>query len=259
MPRKNKNSSRPGTVPAKARQGKRGLLRRHLDERLRALHQRAMLLERELVALDDNRFYRTCIFGSARIKPETPAYRDVYELARMLSWEGIDILTGGGPGLMEAANRGAKLGQEEKNTRSLSFGISIQLDTEPEPNKHIDINRHHHRFSSRLDDFMRLSHSVICTPGGVGTLLEFFFSWQLVQRKHMSERPIVLLGGEFWVDLIAWMKKKPLRDGLMDAPDFKYIHIVKTPEQAFEIISEHCREFHLANRKRSTKKKLPAR
>jgi len=238
------------TVPQKSKSGQRGLRRKHLDDRLRALHHRAMMLERELVQLDDNRFYRACIFGSARLKPETKAYADVYEMARMLAWEGIDILTGGGPGLMEAANRGAKLGQEEKNTKSLSFGISIQLDTEPEPNRHLDINRHHHKFSSRLDDFMRLSNSVICTPGGVGTLLEFYFSWQLIQRGHMSKRPIVLMGKDFWTDLIEWMKAVPMRDDLMDKKDFDYIHIAETPEDVFEIISKHHREF-LAQKKRS--------
>lgn len=235
--------SQPQAGAPKSKKGARGIRRKHLDERLQALHQRAMLLEKELQKLDDNRFYRVCIFGSARTKAETPAYQDVYELARMLSWEGIDILTGGGPGLMEAANRGAKLGQQERNTKSLSFGISIQLDTEPEPNKHLDVNRHHHKFSSRLDDFMRLSHSVICTPGGVGTLLELFFSWQLVQRNHLSERPIVLMGKDFWTELIDWMKRVPMQRGLMDAHDFNYLHIVDGPEQVFDIITEHHREF----------------
>ena len=242
-------------VPQKGRIGNRGLRRKHLDERLRALHHRAMMLERELIELDENRFYRVCIFGSARIKAGGAAYDDVFELARMLSWEGIDILTGGGPGLMEAANRGAKLGQQEKSTKALSFGISIQLDTEPEPNRHLDVNRHHHKFSSRLDDFMRLSHSVICTPGGVGTLLELFFSWQLVQRKHMSMRPIVLMGKDFWTPLIKWMKAVPLRAKLMDKPDFDYLHIVDGPEQVFKIISQHHKQFLARTRKKKKRER----
>jgi len=223
--------------------GKRGIRRKHLNERLTALHHRAMMIEEELKALDQDRFYRVCIFGSARIQPDTPAWSDAFEVARMLSWEGIDILTGGGPGLMEAANRGAKLGQQEKSTKSLSFGISIKLDTEPEPNKHIDINRHHQRFSSRLDEFMRLSHAVVCTPGGVGTLLELFFSWQLVQRRHLPVRPIILMGTEFWSGLIDWMKALPAARGLMDKADFDYIHIVGTPEDVFSIISSHHAQF----------------
>lgn len=233
----------------RSRIGERGERRRHLDERLRVLHQRAMVIEQELRSLDDNRFYRSCIFGSARIKTDSKPYQDVYTLARYLAWEGIDILTGGGPGLMEAANKGAQLGQTEKNTKSLSFGISIELDFEPEPNLHLDIKRHHQRFSSRLDDFMRLSHSVVCTPGGIGTLLEFYFVWQLIQVKHISARPLVLLDKAYWQGLIEWMKTMPLGRGLVSAKDFDNISIVDTPEEAFEIISAHHATFRMDRRR----------
>lgn len=221
----------------------RGQRRKHLDERLRALYQRVMMIERELRALDDNRFYRTCIFGSARIKPDTKEYNDVVALARYLSWRGIDILTGGGPGLMEAANKGGKLGQAEKKSKSLSYGISIELEFEPTPNQHLDVKRHHLKFSTRLDDFMRLSHSVVVTPGGIGTLLELFFTWQLVQVKHMTMRPLVLLDAGFWSGLIDWMREFPLERGLVSAKDFDCITIVDTPEEAFEVISLHHDEF----------------
>ena len=230
-------------APANRGTVSRGLRRKHLDERLRLLHQREMLIERELHRLEDNRFYRTCIFGSARIKPETPGYNEVIELARLLASDGIDILTGGGPGLMEAAHKGAKQGQAEKRNRSLSFGISIQLDFEPEPNSHLDVKRHHHRFSSRLDDFMRLSKSVVITPGGIGTLLELFFTWQLVQVKHIEMRPLVLMGREFWTGVIEWMKEMPLGRGLVSAPDFNCISIVDSPREVYEIISKHHAEF----------------
>lgn len=220
----------------------RGLLRKHLDERLRSLHHRAVVIEQELLQLDDNRFYRCCIFGSARIKPETKAYDDVFKLARYLAWNGIDTLTGGGPGLMEAANMGAKLGQQEKSTKSLSYGLSIQLDFEPEPNKHLDVKRHHHRFSSRLDDFMRLSHSVVVTPGGIGTLLELYFTWQLIQVRHITHRPIILLDKQFWSGIMDWMRDIPLERGLIGAKDFDCISIVDTPEEAFEIVSAHHQE-----------------
>lgn len=220
---------------------KKGLKRKHLDKRLEALHKRAMLIEGQLRELESGH-YRTCIFGSARTKPEDIEYKDVFDLARMLAWEGIDVLTGGGPGLMEAANQGAKLGQEEKNTKSLSFGLSIQLDFEPEPNTHLDIKRHHYRFSSRLDDFMRLSDSIIATPGGIGTLLEVYFSWQLIQVRHMTMRPIVLLDEDYWSGIIKWMKEVPLKRGLVSPKDFDCITIVDTPEEAFEVISKHHKE-----------------
>lgn len=223
--------------------GSRGVLRKHLDERLRLLYQRTMVIENELRTLEDNRFYRTCIFGSARIKPDSKGYDDVFKMARYLAWQDVDILTGGGPGLMEAANKGAQLGQQEKNTKSLSYGISIELDFEPTPNMHLDVKRHHHKFSSRLDDFMRLSQSIIVTPGGIGTLLELFFSWQLIQVKHLSFRPIVLLDVEYWAGLIAWMKEYPLGRNLVSAKDFDCIKIVNTPEEAVEIISKDREEF----------------
>jgi uncharacterized protein (TIGR00730 family) len=207
------------------------------------LYQRAVLIEDELRKLDEDRFYRVCIFGSARIKPETKPYTDVFELARYLSWEGIDVLTGGGPGLMEAANKGARLGREEKKTKNLSYGLTIQLEFEPEPNRHLDIKRHHHKFSSRLDDFMRLSNSVVCTPGGIGTLLEFFFVWQLIQVRHATPRPIVLLEKKFWEGVLEWMKSEPLARGLLGEKDFSIIHMVDTPAEAFDIISAHHQEF----------------
>lgn len=225
------------------RRGSRSERRKHLDERLRLLYQRTMVIEDELRKLDEDRFYRVCIFGSARIKPDTKQYSEVYELARYLSWEGIDVLTGGGPGLMEAANMGARLGSEEKKTKSLSYGLSIQLEFEPEPNRHLDIKRHHHKFSSRLDDFIRLSNSVVCTPGGIGTLLEFFFVWQLIQVKHATPRPIVLLEKKFWEGVLDWMKKEPLARGLLGEKDFSIIHMVDTPAEAFDIISAHHQEF----------------
>jgi uncharacterized protein (TIGR00730 family) len=226
-----------------AARGSRSEMRKHLDERLRLLHQRAMVIEEQLRKLDEGRFYRVCIFGSARIKPETKQYSDVFEVARFLAWEGIDVLTGGGPGLMEAANKGARLGREEKKSQSLSYGLSIQLEFEPEPNRHLDIKRHHHKFSSRLDDFIRLSHSVVCTPGGIGTLLEFFFVWQLIQVKHATPRPIVLLERKFWQGLLDWMREVPLARGLLGEKDFGVIYLADTPEEVFEIISKHHQEY----------------
>jgi len=240
-----KSKSKPGTpgavVATKGEITSRGARRRHLDERLQALHHRAIMLEQELRELEESRFYRVCIFGSARIKPESPVYQQVFTLARYLAWENIDILTGGGPGLMEAANKGAKLGQGEKKTKSLSFGISIELDFEPEPNSHLDVKRHHPRFSSRLDDFMRLSNAVIVTAGGIGTLLELFFTWQLLQVKHIDPRPVVLMDRGYWTGILDWMKAFPLERGLMSAKDFSGVSIVDTPEEVVEIISDHHR------------------
>jgi uncharacterized protein (TIGR00730 family) len=229
--------------------GVRGKRRAHLEQRLQSLYHRATLVEQELVKVDENRFYRVCIFGSARIKPGGPNYQKAFELSRILAGDGIDILTGGGPGLMEAANRGALLGREEKKSKSRSIGLSIELPWEPDANNHLDVKRHHHRFSSRLDDFMRLSHAVVCTPGGIGTLLELFFVWQLVQVQHVTMRPIILMDKEFWSGMMEWAKEFPLTRGLISEKDFKCIEIVDTPEEAIEIIREDVKKFRKDNKK----------
>ena len=224
-------------------------LRKYLDERLRNLYERTVLLEEELRQLDDNKYYRVCIFGSARIKRHTPVYKSVLMLARYLAWKGIDILTGGGPGLMEAANKGAQLGQHERKTRSFSYGLPIKLPRENEANLHLDVKRHHQKISSRLDDFMRLSHAVVVTPGGIGTLLELFFSWQLIQVGHIGIRPIVLMDRAYWKDLIEWMKKSVLSRGLIGPKDFDFVSIVDTPEEVLEIIEAHYTKFRQQTRR----------
>jgi uncharacterized protein (TIGR00730 family) len=221
--------------------------RKHLDERLQSLNRRTAIIEKQLLELEDKRFYRVCIFGSARLKSDSREYNQVVRLAHMLASERIDILTGGGPGLMEAANKGAIEGQKESKSKSRSFGISIELSYEPTPNHHLDVKRHHQKFSSRLDDFMRLSHSVVVTPGGIGTVLEIFFTWQLIQVKHIGPRPLVLLDVEFWSGLIEWMKKHPLGRKLMNPEDFDCITLVDTPEEAAAVIKKHYEKFRVNN------------
>lgn len=220
----------------------RALRRKHLDDRLRSLQARVRLVEGQLRKLE-GRFYRICIFGSARIKPETKIYDDVATLARLVAREGIDILTGGGPGLMEAANKGAQMGKAEGGGRSISFGLSIQLDWEPVPNPHLDVKRHHHKFSSRLDDFMRLSYCVVCTPGGIGTLLELLFAWQLIQVKHMEPKPIILMDRQYWSGFLEWVKAVPIKRGLINLRDLDQIVMVDTPEEVLEIVLKDYEKF----------------
>ena len=102
---------------------------------------------------------------------------------------------------------------------------------------------------------MRLSHSVICTPGGIGTMLEFFFVWQLIQVKHIAPRPIVLLDSGFWEGILKWMREIPLARGLVNKPDFDCIQIVETPDEAFMIISRHHKEFREKQRAEEAKEK----
>ena len=184
-------------------------------------------------------YYRVSIFGSARIKPNTEEYMEVYDLAKKLAKNNADIVTGGGPGLMEAANAGAKDG----SSKSKSFGLHVDLPFETSPNEHLDITYHHKRFSSRLDEFMRISHAVIVTPGGIGTILELLYTWQLIQVSHISERPIILVG-KMWTGLLEWMDSEPLNKQLIDKSDFNNIKIVQNVDEVIVLLKPLINKFY---------------
>ena len=184
-------------------------------------------------------YYRVSIFGSARIKPNTEEYMEVYDLAKKLAKNNADIVTGGVPGLMEAANAGAKDG----SSKSKSFGLHVDLPFETSPNEHLDITYHHKRFSSRLDEFMRISHAVIVTPGGIGTILELLYTWQLIQVSHISERPIILVG-KMWTGLLEWMKSEPLNKQLIDKSDFNNIKIVQNVDEVIVLLKPLINKFY---------------
>ena len=186
-------------------------------------------------------FYRVSIFGSARIKPDTKEYKGVYTLAKELAENGADIVTGGGPGLMEAANAGVKEGSSSK---SKSFGIRIDLPFEATPNEHLDIKFYHKRFSSRLDEFMRISHAVVVTPGGIGTLLELLYTWQLIQVNHISARPIILVG-DMWNGFFDWIKSEPLKAQLLDKADLDNIVIVKNVHEVTKLLKPEIKAFYV--------------
>ena len=175
--------------------------------------------------------YRVAIFGSARIKQGDADYKDVYSIARGLAESGFDIVTGGGPGVMQAANAGHK----SALTDTHSIGLKIALPFEHEANKYLDIKQDFARFSSRLDTFMALSDAVIVAKGGIGTLLEFFYTWQLVQVKHICETPIILYG-EMWSSLIHWLRTEVLARGLFDEPDMRTIFHINSVEKVLSFI-----------------------
>lgn len=125
--------------------------------------------------------YRIALFGSARIKEGDRTYREVYTVARGLAEAGFDVVTGGGPGLMMAANAGHKSASHGTH----SIGLNITLRSEQQANKFLDIKKEFHRFSDRLDAFMSLSDAVVVSTGGIGTILEFFYALQLIQVTHV--------------------------------------------------------------------------
>lgn len=202
-------------------------------------------LEDELRLLEKDRF-RVCIFGSARTRPEDPVYHTVYRMAEMLAELNIDIVTGGGPGLMEAAN----IAVHNRHFGTQSIGLPIQLPRSRElANKHLDIKSEHRRFSSRLDEFMRLSHAVIVAPGGIGTLLELMYVWQLIQVGMIEPRTVVLLNRELWSGLVEWMREQMLERRLVSPQDFGCIHCVDTPEEALPFIKAELEKFRAAQAK----------
>ena len=172
----------------------------------------------------DVEHFRVAVFGSARIQKNDPRYKQIQRLARMVAQEGIDIVTGGGPGIMEAANKGHREGRGHKEVHS--FGLNIMLPQEQSSNKHLDIKHDFERFSERLDYFMYLSNIVVVAPGGIGTILELFYTWQLIQVNHICNIPIVLLG-EMWMPLMDWIKKYPLKRKFMDIEDMGPIFLAK--------------------------------
>ncbi len=184
--------------------------------------------------------FRVAIFGSARIKPNDPRYKQIQSLAKMIAAEGMDVVTGGGPGLMEAANKGHKEGR--KNDDVHSVGLNIMLPHEQSSNSHLDIEKDFKLFSDRLDHFMKLSNVVVVAPGGVGTILELMYTWQLEQVEHTCNSPIILLG-KMWKPFIEWIEAWPLKNKLMSPGDMRPIFLADHCREAMKIIRKAQRDF----------------
>ena len=177
--------------------------------------------------------YRVAIFGSARIRPEDKEYKDIYCIAKGFAEAGLDVVTGGGPGLMEAANAGHR----SAGSGTHSIGLNIKLPFEQEGNRYLDIKKDFDRFSSRLDTFMSLSDAVVVATGGIGTLLELFYSWQLIQVRHVCETPIVLFG-DMWGGLMNWLKAEVITRGLFSIRDMDHVFHITAPEEVVRFIKK---------------------
>ena len=183
-------------------------------------------------------YFRVAVFGSARIKKGDPRYNLVYNLAKKIAAENIDLVTGGGPGLMDAANRGHHAGRKHiKKNKPYSIGLTIHLPKEQKTTRHLDLRENFSAFSKRLDEFTMLSNVVVVTPGGVGTTLEFLYVWQLMQVKKICDIPIILLGEE-WKDFFKWIKKWPLKQHFLDEEEMKFLYLVKNHDEAMSIIKQ---------------------
>ena len=181
--------------------------------------------------------YRVTIFGSARLKAGTPAYEGVKKLAAELTKMGCDIISGGGPGLMQAANEGAH--SIEKAARR-SVGIRVNLPFEQEVNPFVGQAYEHRTFFSRLHHFMILSDAFVVVPGGIGTLLELSLAWQLLQVRKLYNTPLIVVG-KMWEELVEWGRRSMLQKGhqLASEIDFTIPHCVNTIDQCLALIREN--------------------
>jgi len=176
--------------------------------------------------------FRVSIFGSARIQPNNEVYQKTFLLAKSLGDADIGVVTGGGPGVMEAANKGHRASDF---VHSKSIGLTVDLPFEPEENDSLDVRKHFHRFSNRLDHFMALSHAVVVMPGGIGTCLELFYTWQLTQVKHICRIPIIL-HGQMWHELLRWGRENIIEGSLAKEEDFTNVLCVKNNKEAIETL-----------------------
>jgi uncharacterized protein (TIGR00730 family) len=190
--------------------------------------------------------YRVSIFGSARVKRGTFAYEETKRAARALAEMGCDIVTGGGPGLMQAANEGAA----EAPARSRSYGIRVELPFEQDVNAFVSQAFEHRTFFTRLHQFVIASDAFLVTPGGIGTVLETMMIWQLLQVQHLENVPLILVG-KMWPGLIEWARSSMLStDPPLANPEDMTIPVsVADADEAIARIREHHRAWLRAQRK----------
>ncbi len=183
------------------------------------------------------------IFGSARTKPDNKYYKYAVEIAEKLTDKGYGIISGGGPGIMEAANKGAK------NKKGASVGLNIDLPFEQTSNKYIDDDKniYFNYFFVRKVMFVKYAQAFVVMPGGVGTLDELFEAITLIQTKKIQKIPIVLFGSDFWSDLLDWMKETLLeKEKTINKDDFNNFILVDDIDEAVDIIDNHYKENNLS-------------
>lgn len=171
------------------------------------------------------------IFGSARTSPDDPAYKHARVIARQLGLSGYSIITGGGPGMMEAANRGAR------DAGALSIGCNIELPHEQNHNDFLDISIDFRYFFARKVMFVRYSQAFVVMPGGFGTMDEMFEALTLAQTGKISHFPVVLVGKEFWGGLVDWIGTTMLEGGNIGPEDVARLRVVDTAEEVCSAIT----------------------
>jgi len=172
------------------------------------------------------------VFGSARTPTTDPEYQLARETARTLGEAGFAIITGGGPGIMEAANRGAR------DAGAPSVGLNIELPHEQAPNEHIDVLLDFRYFFVRRLMFVRYADAFVVHPGGFGTLDEMFEALTLIQTEKIERFPVVLVGNAYWSSLLSWMREHLLGSGRVDPRDLDDLHLTDDPAEVARIVRE---------------------
>ncbi|MBU2027322.1 MAG: TIGR00730 family Rossman fold protein [Pseudomonadota bacterium] len=173
------------------------------------------------------------IFGSARTQPDDPYYQKAEILARLLAEKGFGVITGGGPGIMEAANKGsAEAGGQ-------SVGMNIRLPLEQKPNPYANISIDYKYFFIRKVMFIKYAMAYVIMPGGFGTMDELFEAITLIQTKRIKCFPVILMGSEYWKGLFDWLKKTMLRDNKISPADMELLQIIDDPAEVVRHIQKY--------------------
>jgi len=175
------------------------------------------------------------VFGSARMLPRNPYYKAAVELAKGLAKHNLAVITGGGPGIMEATNRGAYL------AKGRSVGLNIELPHEQQGNRFTNVPIHFHYFFSRKVCFVKYSIAFVFMPGGFGTLDEFFEVITLVQTQRIPQFPLILFGSRYWQGLIRWMKAQLEEAEYISPGDLELFKVTDDPQEAIDVILDYER------------------
>ena len=170
------------------------------------------------------------IFGSARTHPQDPYYKKARETTKLLAEAGYAIITGAGPGIMEAANRGAKDGG------GLSIGLNIEIPTEQQSNSYVEKLLSFRYFFCRKVMFVKYAHAFVIFPGGFGTVDEFFESITLIQTQRASRFPVILVGGDYWKGFIDWMRETVLKAQNISQSDVDIFQIIDDPRKIVSVV-----------------------
>ena len=172
------------------------------------------------------------IFGSSRTKPGSRYYKLGEEIAYLLAKEGYAIITGSGPGLMEAANKGAR------RAKGKSIGLNIQIPSEQKPNKYVDLLLDFRYFFVRKVMFVKYAKAFVILPGGYGTLDEFTEAINLIQTERIGKFPVILFNREYWKGLVDWIKDKVVKEGCVSKDELNIFTVVDTPKEVVTVIKK---------------------